>query len=104
MIDVDVLETPTARSTDPLTSFIAADGITDHAITELQTAILMALSRPMTHDELTLEVRAMGLKRSPQRIRTSCNELVKAKLVRMSDEMGRSINGGRSHKWERANV
>lgn len=99
-----VLEQPTARSTDPLTSFIAADSITDLALTELQTTILMALDRPMTHDELTLTVRGMGVKRSPQRIRTSCKELARAGLVRQTSDMGRSLNGGRSHKWERADA
>ena len=101
---MNVLEQPTARSTDPITSYIAADSITDHALMELQTTILMALTRPMTHDELTLTVRGMGVKRSPQRIRSSCAELTRAGLVRASDEMGRTMLGGRAHKWERADA
>lgn len=99
---MDVLEQPTARSTDPITSLAAADGVTVHAITECQTAILEALAGgPMTHDDLILAVRAMGVMRSPQRIRSSCSELVKAGLVRDTGEEGRSMYGRRAVKWGR---
>lgn len=95
-----VLETPTARSTDPITSFQAADGITTHQLTELQQAIVTSLSDgPLTHDELVLKVHGFGIHRTPQRVRSCCAELVRAGLVEPADELGRSMQGGKSQKW-----
>ncbi|MGO2188249.1 MAG: hypothetical protein ACTH4Y_08385 [Microbacterium gubbeenense] len=98
---MNALETPGARSDDPLTSYIAADSITDVKISQTQTAILGALhGKQLTYDELILAVLGRGVRVTPQRIRTSCAALRKAGLVRDAENDGRSMAGHRAKRWE----
>lgn len=102
---MEALETATARSDDPITSFIAADSITEHKISATQRAILEALAgKPLTYDELILAVRARGVKVTPQRVRTSAAALRKAGMIRDAEDDGRSMAGYRAKRWERTDA
>lgn len=76
------------RSRDADTSWIAAAGMSDEAITELQAWILVSLrEKPMTDTELVDEHGAAVFTRqiraaSPQRIRTARKELELQQLVK----------------------
>lgn len=93
-----------ARTTDPETSHHAQDTITgigdlhDHILTTLN------LSGPLTDDRLVDEVNSLGFlwgwpQRTPQRIRTARNELVKTGRVEWTGQHGKSHNGGKSRTW-----
>jgi hypothetical protein len=75
------------RSNDPETSWIAAAGMPDEQISELQAWILVTLrEKPLAHHELEKEHGAAVFARqirsaTPQRIRTACRELQLRRLV-----------------------
>ena len=98
---MEALETPAARSTDPITSFLAADSITTVKISATQRAILHALeSGPSTYDQMYLNVLSQGIKVTQQRVRTACVALRDAGFVRDSESDGRSMAGYRAKRWE----
>lgn len=102
---MQVLETPAARSTDPITSDMAADTITAHTINQTQIAILESLrEKPLTYDELVIAVRGRGVNVSPQRVRTSAKALRDAGMIRAAEVDGRSMAGHRAKRWERSDA
>lgn len=96
---------PTARMTDPNTSWEAAASVTN--VTETQQHILLILTIPMTDDELIDAFDAMagsnGWKlASPSGIRSRRAELVALGLVKDTGERRKSWSGRKSIVWATA--
>lgn len=90
-----------ARTTDADTSYKAAE-ITVDGWGKVRAAVYAILAQhgPLTHDEIHAYYREAGGRRTVQRIRTATRELVNDGMVRRSNLLGLSFNGGESQKWE----
>jgi hypothetical protein len=90
------------RATDPDTSHTAGANIAPEALSLLKQMILDVLteSGPLTHDEIHARCRQLGIRRTPQRVRTATSDLVTLGRVKKSNLIGISNNGGDSHRWE----
>lgn len=93
------------RSNDPDTSWIAAAGMADEQITELQAWVLVTLrDHPRTDTELVAEHGAAVFAReiraaTPQRIRTARKELELQRLVEKTGERRPTPTGYQSAEW-----
>lgn len=93
------------RSRDPETSWVAAAGMPDEQITELQAWIMVTLrERPLTDHELQGEHGAAVFARtiraaSPQRVRTARKELELQQLVKATGETRPTPTGYQAQVW-----
>ena len=93
---------PSARATDPDTSWDAADSVKPTKRKELQEAIVMILRRrPMTDEEIykALTGSEFSMILSPSGTRTRRAELVRAGLVEWSGEKARISTGRLARVW-----
>lgn len=95
-----------ARVTDPVTSFDAARKISKSEVGSLKDGIVEILRDrgPLTSDDLYREYLAVALtgrfvRRSAQRLRTSCAELERDGVIAADGGLGRSSLGNGSRKW-----
>lgn len=95
---------PTARSTDPHTSHLAAASITRTHISTVQTHIIQLLTQhgPMTDEQIADRYRhhVMLPACSPSGLRTRRSELVAIGTVRDSQQRGITASGRATIIWE----
>lgn len=95
---------PTARKTDPLTSWLAARSIDEDSITETKRYLLKALNRPRT--DVSLSEAYRNLKGSPRAsesgLRTRRAELVAQGLVVDSGAREKLASGRVAIVWRKA--
>jgi len=89
---------PRVRSTDPITSHIAADLTSSkQKRDDAKTAVWRILedsNHPLTRDEIVIKATGeYGFNCTPQRLRTAAAELIRAKVIRKSDDIGVSQHG-----------
>ena len=93
---------PRARNTDPVTSFQAAESVTD--VTKTQEYVLRCLKKPRNDIELVEAYRAY--KTAPQAsesgIRSRRAELVEAGLIADTGERRKTPSGRSSIVWARS--
>lgn len=92
---------PRSRSTDPITS-VDAGRMADLNESQRDVLAIFYLSeRPLAHHELVELAVTLGLKRTAQRIRSACAELVDEGLVVMVEgDYAITETGHRAHRWQ----
>ncbi len=100
------LTAPVARSTDPLTSFLAGDSISQERRELSEEAVLWALEHgPLTDEQIEDKVRATAryqdawVPGSP-RLRTARSQLVKTGQVESSGLKRRTRSGSSATAWQ----
>ena len=94
---------PRSRSTDPITSVDAGRMANLNESQGDVLAIFWMTRRPLAHHELVEVARTFGLKRTEQRIRSACAELVQRDLVVMVEgNYAITDTGRRAHRWQLA--
>jgi len=94
-------EHPVARSTDPQTSWEAANSVTRFSITKTRAAILRVLTNegPLTDEQIAEQLADLS-HTSPSGLRTRRKELVNAGMVRDSGQRKKMSSGRSAIVWE----
>ena len=94
---------PRSRSTDPITSVDAGRYADLNESQRDVLAIFHIAAKPLALHELTALARDLGLKRTEQRVRSACAELVDRGLVVMVEGVYRKTETGHNaHVWKLA--